>query len=205
MALIKCADCGKEISDKAKACIHCGCPVDVSAQKAADPQKSAGEQNGNGSHGLSVPFHAVLQNTESGRSMQKVFVKELSRNVEFAIDNHTKVGESIRVNLRENNAFSHIIFTAVSVTGATPAAAETNSQTNDAVNDLIKQIFGSVNQNAPAAPAQRTIPDLDRKVRELKRRVYIKPVIRLVFNLYFICSFLGMFLEFSAAFSANVI
>lgn len=27
MALIKCSECGKEISDKAKVCIHCGCPV----------------------------------------------------------------------------------------------------------------------------------------------------------------------------------
>ena len=28
MALIKCPDCGKEVSDKAKACIHCGCPLE---------------------------------------------------------------------------------------------------------------------------------------------------------------------------------
>lgn len=28
MALIKCPDCGKEISDKATACIHCGCPME---------------------------------------------------------------------------------------------------------------------------------------------------------------------------------
>ena len=28
MALIKCPECGKEISDKAKVCINCGCPVD---------------------------------------------------------------------------------------------------------------------------------------------------------------------------------
>lgn len=27
MALIKCPECGKEISDKAKACPNCGCPV----------------------------------------------------------------------------------------------------------------------------------------------------------------------------------
>ena len=26
MALIKCSECGKEISDKAKICVHCGCP-----------------------------------------------------------------------------------------------------------------------------------------------------------------------------------
>lgn len=27
MALIKCSECGKEISDKAKTCIHCGNPI----------------------------------------------------------------------------------------------------------------------------------------------------------------------------------
>ena len=27
MALIKCVDCGKEISDKAAACPNCGCPI----------------------------------------------------------------------------------------------------------------------------------------------------------------------------------
>ena len=28
MPLINCPDCGKEVSDKAKACIHCGCPLE---------------------------------------------------------------------------------------------------------------------------------------------------------------------------------
>ena len=27
MALIKCSECGKEISDKAEKCIHCGYPL----------------------------------------------------------------------------------------------------------------------------------------------------------------------------------
>lgn len=27
MALINCPECGKEVSDKASACIHCGCPL----------------------------------------------------------------------------------------------------------------------------------------------------------------------------------
>lgn len=31
MSLIKCPECGKEVSDKASTCIHCGCPL--SAQK----------------------------------------------------------------------------------------------------------------------------------------------------------------------------
>jgi uncharacterized membrane protein YvbJ len=29
MAIIKCTECGKEISDKAQVCIHCGCPVEA--------------------------------------------------------------------------------------------------------------------------------------------------------------------------------
>lgn len=28
MALIKCSECGREISDKAKNCPNCGCPID---------------------------------------------------------------------------------------------------------------------------------------------------------------------------------
>ena len=31
MALIKCSECGAEISDKATECPKCGCPVEVSA------------------------------------------------------------------------------------------------------------------------------------------------------------------------------
>ena len=27
MALIKCPDCGKEVSDKSEVCIKCGCPL----------------------------------------------------------------------------------------------------------------------------------------------------------------------------------
>lgn len=34
MALIKCVECGKEISDKAKACIHCGYPLEKEERKS---------------------------------------------------------------------------------------------------------------------------------------------------------------------------
>lgn len=33
MALIKCPECGKEISDKSTNCIHCGCPIDKNLVK----------------------------------------------------------------------------------------------------------------------------------------------------------------------------
>lgn len=51
MALIKCSECGKEISDKAKSCVHCGCPCERKApaseggelrKKASSLAKKAG-------------------------------------------------------------------------------------------------------------------------------------------------------------------
>ena len=33
MALIKCAECGKEISDKAEKCVHCGFPIELTKAK----------------------------------------------------------------------------------------------------------------------------------------------------------------------------
>ena len=32
MALIRCLECEKEVSDRAPACIHCGCPMEVNAE-----------------------------------------------------------------------------------------------------------------------------------------------------------------------------
>lgn len=42
MALIKCKECGKEISDKATACIHCGCLIEINGKNniKADKNKS---------------------------------------------------------------------------------------------------------------------------------------------------------------------
>lgn len=33
MALIKCSECGKEVSDKATACPNCGCPISVTCEE----------------------------------------------------------------------------------------------------------------------------------------------------------------------------
>ena len=40
MALIKCYECGKEISDKAPSCPHCGAPKLVAANKKVKAKKS---------------------------------------------------------------------------------------------------------------------------------------------------------------------
>ena len=44
MALINCPECGKEISDKAKNCIHCGYPLDsIDSEKEPDVTENAAE------------------------------------------------------------------------------------------------------------------------------------------------------------------
>ena len=49
MSLIKCSECGKEISDKATVCVHCGCPVSISSteQKGFDLNETFGDMFGN--------------------------------------------------------------------------------------------------------------------------------------------------------------
>jgi hypothetical protein len=39
MALIKCSECGKEVSTQATACPHCGCPIAVVLKDAARPSE----------------------------------------------------------------------------------------------------------------------------------------------------------------------
>lgn len=44
MALIKCSECNKQISDKASACPHCGCPVSLNETKKIDIKTEEKEQ-----------------------------------------------------------------------------------------------------------------------------------------------------------------
>lgn len=39
MALIKCSECGADISEKASACPKCGCPLDITKQVMSDAKK----------------------------------------------------------------------------------------------------------------------------------------------------------------------
>lgn len=45
MALIKCPDCGKEISDKAVVCINCGCPINKFEEKKNTNHKTEKKSN----------------------------------------------------------------------------------------------------------------------------------------------------------------
>lgn len=56
MALIKCPECGKEISDKATACPNCGCPVIPSKQNESFNTDLATPKNGKKKGGCLKPI-----------------------------------------------------------------------------------------------------------------------------------------------------
>jgi DNA-directed RNA polymerase subunit RPC12/RpoP len=41
MPLIKCSECGREVSDKAQSCPNCGAPIGLTAQKQSQKAQSA--------------------------------------------------------------------------------------------------------------------------------------------------------------------
>lgn len=40
MALIKCSECGADVSEKASMCVKCGCPLDITKQHISDARKN---------------------------------------------------------------------------------------------------------------------------------------------------------------------
>lgn len=63
MALIKCPECGKEISDKAASCPNCGCPIGESgeAQEATEYYRgSSGGKSGSGNGGCGKAILIIL-------------------------------------------------------------------------------------------------------------------------------------------------
>lgn len=118
MALIRCSECGKEISDKASVCINCGCPVSVSVTVPTASNNTPAY--------LSVNFNAVLAGADNDKTYQCVYVNELKRNVDFYLDNDTVTGDVIKIDLIDKSKYEYILFKAVSVTKKQSADSDTS-------------------------------------------------------------------------------
>lgn len=64
MALIKCEECGKEISDKAKVCVNCGCPIEINLTT----RKVIIEQKKMGFIGSGVEIYVYIDNKMVGKT-----------------------------------------------------------------------------------------------------------------------------------------
>ena len=86
MALIKCPDCGKEISDKAKACIFCGCPFDEIVTSGEGRVKIP-NNIATGWVGLFTSRRAFIKDTEN----KTLWEGSHGENAKFTIDAPTKI------------------------------------------------------------------------------------------------------------------
>lgn len=87
MALIKCPECGKEISDKAPACIHCGYPI--------------GEELGDKSKSKDTLKKVVVSNFDESKLLYQVVVsdvKEIKGISEADAKTMVENGETITIN-----------------------------------------------------------------------------------------------------------
>lgn len=124
MALIKCEECGKEISNKAKACIHCGCPIlsddSVNIVNSNNEDKNAIKQSTNefwdkNSRKLSVEFNAVVSNKSKESTLNNIYIKELDKNVEILVPNNIKENEKIWKKIDDDSKCEFIVFTVKNV------------------------------------------------------------------------------------------
>ena len=66
MALIKCSECGKEVSDKAQSCPNCGCPIAASSPNGTvriklSPVKAPSGFNGNQKASISANWKTLWE------------------------------------------------------------------------------------------------------------------------------------------------
>ena len=122
MALIKCEECGKEISDKAKCCIHCGCPIlttnsinNTKDWQEVVVQQSAKEVYDKSSNRLYIEFDAAVSNKSKESTPNIVYVQELDKNVELLVPNNIKKNEKIWKKIDGDGKSNIIVFTVKSV------------------------------------------------------------------------------------------
>ncbi len=197
MAIIKCVECGREISDKAAACIHCGCPISFSKQAytaSAETRAGSGAANADVSELVTQIFGAANQNAVPTVSVEAkltgpltastvvgVYVPEFNKTVRVSIPNSITEGRTLMISA-----------------GINAAANGINSPLKVHVAKVIRDDAAKTAPTQPPvlqdtqAAARRNSIDTAAKTKELKRRVYTKPVIRFVLSLCFVFSFVGM-------------
>lgn len=129
MALIKCAECGQEISDSSKRCPHCGCKTSKSikidrAQTKAERQQKAQEEWENASEGqktFSMIFLIIL--IVAGLFLFKSCGSSSSKPIENSETNAKICAEEyVRQNLKAPSTAkfcSYANMTATNITGRT--------------------------------------------------------------------------------------
>ena len=81
MSIIKCPECGKDISDKAAACIYCGYPINKVAESALSESSAPNNEEQDLTPVTDIPT-AVTSDQESEKTRSFGFLKRVTVNSE---------------------------------------------------------------------------------------------------------------------------
>lgn len=96
MAMIKCAECGKEFSDRANACPNCGCPIEYQAEKSIGGEYHAADKI---APSVIVEHLTIAKELESERYTLQMTIPQITnrinqlgyrRSFKFPVDNRVK-------------------------------------------------------------------------------------------------------------------
>ncbi|MDF5276966.1 zinc ribbon domain-containing protein [Vibrio parahaemolyticus] len=118
MALITCTECGKEYSDKASACINCGCPTEVNVSPPQQESKQTEEESNLASNSYELPplphqeDRNSLESTEEEEPTKEakarsVFVLVSIVLVAMTIGISNLENSRVRKNAEQANTFTH--------------------------------------------------------------------------------------------------
>lgn len=154
MALIKCEECGKEISDRAKVCVHCGCPISRDEEKNIDNKEFIAKQSTSeffdkNTGRLSIEFDAVVSNKSKESTINNIYIKELDKHIELLVPNNVKENEKIFKKI-EDAKCDIIVFTIKTVSidpNIKSIPPEKKSKKKSKVNKTIYEIIDDYNPN----------------------------------------------------------
>ena len=99
MGLINCPYCGKEVSDRAKTCIHCGAPLKAQVQPVIVNTIPSRVQNNEGESFVNINIKYIINDVD----LYESFVNEITYTKKDNAKSHV-------FNIKIENNFNSIVF-----------------------------------------------------------------------------------------------
>ncbi len=115
MALIKCNECGKEISDKASACPNCGCPIELEIKEESNIKDSQTNEK-EAKNALTIAIFILI------------FILMIALG---------SVGNNADRNEKENNLEIKVQYETNPITGETKITSINNKTKEDVIDDVM--------------------------------------------------------------------
>jgi len=165
MALIKCPECGAEVSDKARACIHCGYPFDNTVSSDNSVQKSNNKKVVipccKGANNELVAIKIVRQITGMGLAEAKNLVESSNPVVVDKVDQYTAmqiaeqfISEGVNAQVIDSNEKIQVNNIQIKKEPQAPRCPKCGSTSIATVNRGFSLIWGFLGSGTPVNVCQ---------------------------------------------------